>query len=90
MSESDARPDMGACSGIPDIGAWQFVIPDGLKAGTFRSRPAVTGAIKSEIALTGKMKSQVVTTGEMRSQIVAEGKMKSQTIITGKLGANQE
>ena len=64
MSINDAKPDMGACSGIPDIGAWQFVIPDGLTSGTFRSRPAVVGELTSGSTATGTFGSHVVAEGE--------------------------
>ena len=56
----DAIPDMGACSGIPDIGAWQFVIPDGLRDGTFQSRPAVTGLIMNTSVATSKLGNRSV------------------------------
>ena len=64
MSILDARPDMGACSGIPDMGAWQFVIPDGLRDGTLRSRPAVTGDITSTTTGTGKLGSRATVEGK--------------------------
>ena len=63
MSVNDAKPDMGAFSGIPDIGAWQFVIPDGLRVGTLRSRPAVVGDITC---------TATTATGTLRSRVVAE------------------
>ncbi len=64
MSIYDAMPDMGACSGIPDIGAWQFVIPDGLRVGQLQSEPKITGQITSTTAGTGKLKSRPAVEGE--------------------------
>ncbi len=63
MSIYDARPDMGACSGIPDMGAWQFVIPDGLRVGKLQSRPKITGLITSTIAVSGALKSRPAVEG---------------------------
>ncbi len=61
----NGRPDIGACSGIPDIGAWQFVIPDGLRSGTLGSSPAVSGALETTAALTGQLAGQIVIDGEL-------------------------
>lgn len=61
----DARPDMGACSGIPDIGAWQFVIPDGLRMGMLANSPWITGEIKSGPVLAGKLGDRIVMEGKL-------------------------
>lgn len=60
----NGRPDIGACSGIPDLGAWQFVIPDGLKMGTLESEPTITGAITSTSAVVGKLGARIVIEGK--------------------------
>ena len=64
MSVNDSIPDMGACSGIPDMGAWQFVIPDGMRNSTLRSEPAVTGAFTSTSAGTAKFLGRTVIEGK--------------------------
>ena len=64
MSTNDARPDIGACSGIPDIGAWQFVIPDGLRNGTLQSRPMATGSVTSTTVANGTVGSRAVVEGK--------------------------
>lgn len=64
MSLKDARPDLGACSGIPDIGAFQFVIPFGMRQGKFRSVPVITGSITSTSVLTGEFNSKIVLEGK--------------------------
>ncbi len=63
MSIQDARPDMGAYMGIPDMGAWQFVIPDGLRQGKFLSEIMMTGGIASASALTGKLGDSISVDG---------------------------
>lgn len=60
MSIKDAYPDMGACSGIPDMGAWQFVIPDKITGGAFRSEPQTTGDVHAEPVATARLNSRPV------------------------------
>ncbi len=61
----NGRPDMGAVSGIPDMGAWQFVIPDGLEAGALANTPTVTGALEDYAALIGKLGDYVTVDGKL-------------------------
>ena len=65
MSIDDSKPDMGALSGIPDMGAWHFVGPDGLEAGALANIPTVTGALEDRPALTGKLGDYVTVDGEL-------------------------
>ncbi len=58
------RPNVGAYIGIPDMGAWQFPVPDGLRIGALRSSPVITGAIGTTAALTGELGDRVVAEGE--------------------------
>jgi len=64
MSLKDAIPDMGACSGIPDMGAWQFAIPDGLRLGAFRNDIIIAGALMGTVAGTGLLGSRPVAEGK--------------------------
>ncbi len=64
MALRDISPDMGACSGIPDMGAWQFVIPDGLRDGTFLGRPVATGKITGTSAGTGALGARLAVEGK--------------------------
>ncbi len=55
---------MGAITDIPDMGAWQFTVPDGLRTGKFSSSPTISGATESDPALTGKLGDEIVVDGE--------------------------
>ncbi len=58
------RPNIGAYTGTPDIGAWQFPQTEGVRPGALRSDPVLTGAVESAAALTGKLGNRVVTESE--------------------------
>lgn len=64
MALKDSIPDIGGLTNIPDMGAWQFVTPDGLRDGMFQNRPQVTGTITSTTALTGKLGAKIKLTGK--------------------------
>lgn len=64
MAIRDISPDMGACAGIPDMGAWQFVRPDALYMGAFQSNPVISGKFKSEIVGTAGFESHPTIDGD--------------------------
>lgn len=60
-----AKPDMGALAGVPDMGAWHFIGPDGLEAGALANTPTVTGALEDYAALIGKLGDYVTVDGKL-------------------------
>lgn len=58
------RPNIGAYTRTPDIGAWQFPVPDGVRPGALRSDPMIASIIDSGPALAGELEGRIVTESE--------------------------